>query len=322
MAYPSLAAGLLYRLPFLLLFVVIIADLCVGIRTMGSSIVSETTVHFRQWAAWLPLALSAAAGQAVFAGDMWILCVQTVLLGALDVSVWQKLDAELPWLTEPAEDPPPRLYLMHGQLAAYGYFVLQGLGMMLAMAIGLPGAVVVPAASAIAAAIVALLTFWLLIRRNVRILPEVSAPFQVSATFVLMGLAVSCAAGFLWLSILETWSWTAPMVEKNRAALPDADDIANWLGFISLAVIVAPAFEEFIFRGLVYQGLRRTSGASWSILWSSLFFTAVHPPASSVAVFCLAAVNAFVIERTGRLLPCILIHAGYNALMIWLQTRG
>ena len=80
--------------------------------------------------------------------------------------------------------------------------------------------------------------------------------------------------------------------------------------------------EEFIFRGLVFHGLRKTHGFLWSALWSSLFFTAVHPPLSSVAVFGLAAVNAYIMERTGRLWPCILLHAGYNAFVLWLQLAA
>jgi hypothetical protein len=321
-AHHDLAGGLFYRLPFLLIFVALIADLSVGIRTMGSSIVSETTVHFRQWAAWLPLALSAAAGQAVFAGDVWVLCVQLVLLGALDVSVWQKLNAELPWLTEPAEDPPPRLYLMHGQLAAYGYSVLQGLGVLLAIKLSIPPGGALPVASAIAAGVVAALTFWLLVRRQVRILPEAKARKGPSFALAGAGLLVAAGAGFLWLYILRSSSWASRMLDQPGMGMSFEDDPVNWIGISCLAVIVAPVSEEFIFRGLIFQGLRRTGSAAWAMIWSSLFFTAVHPPVSSVAVFIVAMVNAWIMERTGRLLPCILVHAGYNAFMIWLQTRG
>ena len=319
---PDMAAGVLYRLPFLVILIAVIADICVGFRTMGSSIISETTVHLRQWAVWLPLMLSAAAGQAVFSGDVWLLCVQLVLIGSLDVSVWQKLKAELPFLTEPAEDPPPRLYLMHGLLAAYGYFALQGLGFLIAAAAKVPPAAFLPVASGIAAAIVAALTFWLLSRKKVRILPAESAPAAQSLLLAAAGLAAACAIGFLWLSALEWMPFTAEAIRQSRAALQSTSSIGEWIGLAALACIVAPLCEEFIFRGLVYQGLRRTHGWAWSMLWTSLFFTAVHPMQSSVAVFALSAVNAWIMERTGRLTPCILVHAGYNAFVLWLQAAG
>ncbi len=319
---PDMSGGVLYRLPFLVLLVAMIADLCVGFRTMGSSIISETTVHLRQWAVWLPLMLSAAAGQAVFSGDVWVLCVQLILIGSLDVSVWQKLKVELPFLTEPAEDPPPRLYLMHGLLAAYGYFALQGLGILIASAVKVPPAGVLPVASAIAAAIVAVLTFWLLSRKKVRILPVESAPAAQSLLYAAAGLGAACAIGFLWLRALEWMPFTAEAIRQSRAALQSTGGLGDWIGLATLVCIVAPLCEEFIFRGLVYHGLRRTHGWAWSMLWTSLFFTAVHPMHSSVAVFALSAVNAWIMERTGRLAPCILVHAGYNAFVLWLQAAG
>ncbi len=317
---PQLALELLYRLPFLLALVVLIADLCVGIRTMGSSVVSESTVYYRKWAQWMPLLLSAAAGQAVFSGDLWMLSVQLVLLGALDVSVWQKLKVELPWLTEPAEDPPPRLYLMHGLLAAFGYFALQGLGLVIATAAKLPPGAVLPFAAGIAAGLVALIAWWQLSQNKVQILPQnAAAPWQRCAWLIPAALTVTCAAGWGWLQLAEMMPWSSPLLQQSREAAEAMRASGEWIGLALLAVLVAPVSEEFIFRGLVYHGLRRTHGFAWSLLWSSLFFTAVHPPLSGVPVFCLAAVNALVMERTGRLWPCMLVHAGYNAFVLWVQ---
>ena len=314
---PEMAGGVLYRLPFLLLLIAIIADLCIGFRTMGSSIISETTVHFQQWAVWLPLALSALAGQAVFSGDAWVLSVQIVLLGALNVSVWQKLNVELPFLTEPAEDPPPRLYLMHGLLAAYGYCALQGLGILIAAAAKVPPGAVLPFSSAIAAGIVTLLASLHLARRKVRIFPTTCASWPRSFAFAAAGCGLAFAIAQGWLRSME---WVTPATEflqQSHAILPLPNEPGMWLTFTLLAVIVAPLCLEFLFRGLIYQGLRRTHGKGWSLLWSSLFFIAVHPLQSAVSLFALAAVNAWIMERTGRLTPCVLVHAAWNAFVLW-----
>lgn len=318
---PDLAQGLLYRLPFILVLVALLADLSVGIRTMGSSIVSETTVHFRQWSNWMPLLLSAGAGQAVFAGDVWMLSVQLVLLGSLDVSVWQKLNAELPWLTEPAEDPPPRLYLMHGLLAAYGYFVLQTLFAVVFAATGNNAGAALPFASGIATGIIGLLTFLFLLNRGVSLRSRPPSPWPSALTRAALGLTAACGAGFLWLQLIgQVPSWNA-LYTQSKAALPDLADLPGWISLGVFTVIIAPLCEEFIFRGLIYQGLRRTKGVMVSVIWSSLFFTAVHPPLSSVAVFGLAVVNALILERTGRLTLCVAVHAAYNAFILWVQTH-
>jgi ABC-2 type transport system permease protein len=315
----EMAGGLLYRLPFIVVMVALIADLSVGIRTMGSSIISETTVHFRQWAQWLPLMLSAAAGQAVFHGDGWMLGTQLVLLGALDVSVWQKLRVELPYLTEPAEDPPPRLFLMQGLLAAYGYFALQMLGMIVASAAKAPPAMILPMASAIAAGLVGLTAFWQLTRRKVPVFPDTRAPWRACIVPAVTGLVAVCVAGWGWVHLLEWLRWPPEMPFQNGHSGGMKTYSGTVITFAALAMVVAPLSEEFIFRGLVYRGLRRTCGFWWSLLWSSLFFMAVHPARDSGAVFVLAAVNAWILERTGRLTPCILVHAGYNTFVLWLK---
>jgi hypothetical protein len=89
----------------------------------------------------------------------------------------------------------------------------------------------------------------------------------------------------------------------------------NWL-FLATVVLAAPMFEEWLFRGLLYRSLRRSSGVAVSVAISALLFTAIHPMASSVAVFVLAIATALVLEKTGRLWPSMLVHVGYNAFIV------
>jgi ABC-2 type transport system permease protein len=182
-----------------------------------------------------------------------------------------------------------------------------------------PPAAVLPFASGIAAAIVALIAWWQLSLHKVRIFPAgARAPWHQCALLVPAGMAAACTTGWLWLQLAEAVPWMASQLQQSRA-VAEVMRAPEWIGLVVLAVAVAPVAEEFIFRGLVYHGLRRTHGFAWSLLWSSLFFTAVHPPLSSVPVFGLAAVNAWIMERTGRLWPCVLVHAGYNAFVLCLQ---
>lgn len=317
---PQMAGGLLLRLPFILVLVWLIADLTVGIRTAGSCVISETTVQMKQWANWMPLLLSAGAGQAVFAGNLWALTVQVVLLAALNVSVWQKLETDLPYLTEPAEDPPARLCLMHGQFAVYGYFVLQSLAIVVLARSGVPFAVSLPVGAAAAALLIAVIAVTSLRRHGIRILPE-PAPFRASGALLTAGtLAAACGAGFLWLKFAPHFPWAA---EQLKLMAEQTEHFGNSyrIGLAAAAVIVAPLCEEFLFRGIVYQGLRKSCGVRASVLWSALFFTVVHPAISAPAVFVVAVGLALVMEHTRRIWPCIFIHAAYNAFMLWLQWR-
>lgn len=87
-----------------------------------------------------------------------------------------------------------------------------------------------------------------------------------------------------------------------------------WL--IALAVVAAPLCEEYIFRGLVFGGLRRSVGFAGAALGSAAIFAIVHPLISCAPVFCLALIAAFVYENTGAVLAPVLTHAVYNAMVV------
>jgi membrane protease YdiL (CAAX protease family) len=88
---------------------------------------------------------------------------------------------------------------------------------------------------------------------------------------------------------------------------------------VALAVIAAPLFEEFIFRGLVFGGMRRSLGAAHSILFSAAIFAIVHPPVALVPVFVLGAIAALVYDRGKLLIGSMTAHAFYNGVMVFLQ---
>ena len=87
-----------------------------------------------------------------------------------------------------------------------------------------------------------------------------------------------------------------------------------------LAIAAAPLFEEFIFRGLIFGGLRRSMGALPAILASAAVFAIVHPPASMIPVFGLGVCAALAYERSKILLAPMLAHAIYNAAVIAYQS--
>jgi membrane protease YdiL (CAAX protease family) len=83
------------------------------------------------------------------------------------------------------------------------------------------------------------------------------------------------------------------------------------------AVIVAPIFEEFIFRGFAYPALKQRFGIARALLIVSVFFALshVHVP-SMVPLFVLALGLGFAYELTGTLLAPIAMHAFFNAIMV------
>ena len=92
------------------------------------------------------------------------------------------------------------------------------------------------------------------------------------------------------------------------------------LWMLPLALVAAPLFEEFIFRGLIFGGLRRSFGVWPATLASAALFAIVHPAFSIIPVFILGACAALVYERSRSLLAPMIVHAVYNACVIGAQT--
>ena len=86
-----------------------------------------------------------------------------------------------------------------------------------------------------------------------------------------------------------------------------------------LAIVAAPLFEEVLFRGLIFQGLRRTTGPFLAILGSAAVFAIVHPPISVIPVFGQGIAAALSFQESGFLLAPILTHAVYNTMVIFLR---
>jgi hypothetical protein len=101
------------------------------------------------------------------------------------------------------------------------------------------------------------------------------------------------------------------LVESSRSA-------ALIIAF--LAVATAPIVEESIYRGILYPALERTSGATVAIVLVTLLFAIPHVPQywpnlGVIGSITLLSVALTVLRaRTGRLLPCIVVHFVFNGV--------
>ncbi len=88
----------------------------------------------------------------------------------------------------------------------------------------------------------------------------------------------------------------------------------------ALATFTAPLVEEVVFRGVLYSGLRKRIGAAWAAAVVILIFAAIHVPqympnvAAIGTILVLSAALTIVRARTGRLLPCVVIHFLFNGI--------
>jgi membrane protease YdiL (CAAX protease family) len=269
---------------------------------------------------YLYLLLASFYGYAIYAGAFWPRIATMVLTALVALALWQKARDRFPYLLDPTAAPPASVSLADGLIAALTFFVLQALVALLGLAVtGTAGrtltAPVVWVAFAAAGALSYALMRAIYWRAGTAGVPRLIGPHVgAAALWGLGGGAVAAAGGLAYIAAAGAFDWFPAVREAGHLADPLT---LLWIGL--LAVLAAPIFEEFIFRGLIFGGLRRSLGFVPAAIASAAIFAIVHPPASVVPVFGLGLAAAFVYERTRMLAGPMIVHATYNAVVVALQ---
>ena len=272
---------------------------------------TEAAAKMRPAYMYLYLLLTGLYIAALAAGSVVQQLVFVVLTGALAVALWQKARDEMPYLLDPAASPPARVSFADGLIAAMLFFVLQALALLLlkgkgpadlqqiAMAFGIAGVLTYASMR---------LVCW---RSKAAGVPRIQQG-RTAWRLVLAGTTLAAVFGVGYTMLLHAYGLAPP-------ASPLLDGPWSWLWLSALAVLAAPLCEEFIFRGLLQGGLRRSLPAWQAILVSATVFAIMHPPASMLPVFVLGLCTGWAYEKSGALLAPMLVHASYNAAMLACQ---
>jgi hypothetical protein len=268
---------------------------------------------------YLYFLLSSLYVYAIYARTFWEKLAMMILSGSLALALWQKAKDELPYLLDPSAAPPSRVSLSDGLIAALLFFVVQAL---VALFLAIPfaeisGPRVLVAFVVAGAATYGLmrLSFW---RSHTTGVPRLLAPGVLRAVALAVAVgALAAALGVVYLRVVVAMD----LVPKQGTRIPEVVTSLRWW-FFGLAVIAAPLFEEFIFRGLVFGGLRRITTPFAAAAASAALFAIVHPPISAMPVFVLGLFAALVYERTRMLLAPMIVHGVYNATLLAYQWNS
>lgn len=89
---------------------------------------------------------------------------------------------------------------------------------------------------------------------------------------------------------------------------------------VFMATVTAPFVEELVYRGVLYPAVRRVTNTTFAVVLVSALFTFVHVQqyynnAGVIAAVATLSIALTVVRAaTGRLLPCVVIHAVFNGL--------
>ncbi|HEY8905403.1 MAG TPA: type II CAAX endopeptidase family protein, partial [Rhodoferax sp.] len=260
--------------------------------------------------------LSGFYGYGIWAA-VWWQSLEIVLLAALlAFALWQKAADQLPYLLDPAAAPPARVSASDGLIAAMMFLVFQIVIAVIWRTVqpGLGGAALLASFVGSGALITYGLVRWVYWRSKTEQIPTVLRGAPRSSW------QIGASAGMLAASIGLVYLWLAQhfgALSETSASPFDDPTLQYWL--VALAILAAPIFEEFIFRGLIFGGLRRSMGLVPAAVASAAVFAVVHPPASIIPVFFLGLCTALAYERSRVLAAPMLTHAVYNAVVLGYQ---
>ena len=276
---------------------------------------------------------AAAAGQAAFRLALsTVLPLLTALLGGLLLlgQAWRLLRGRL--MAWPDVQGPELTLVDMALLVAGGFVVISAVGVPL-VAFPLVGALTAglgsPRREAVSVVInygVMALPSLLILWRQVRSLPRERAPLggwmqwrvrplfsalRDAMTGWLMVTPVVMLTGWLLVRLVGDPGGSNPLLEL---VLGSRDPLA--LGLLALtAVVLAPLFEETIFRGALLPVLATKLGPLPGVLLSGLLFAMAHISVGELAPLTVLGVGLGLVRlRSGRLWPSVLMHGLWNAV--------
>ncbi len=254
-----------------------------------------------------------------------LVLVGLVLLGRELWQCWRRRQTLLPPLAGPALDLIDVTLLIAGGFVVVGELLTPLLAgpLVTALATGLSGDPALQQGVMVLALYLALMAgpLWILRRQ----LPSGAPPEQrlqwqwrpLASTAgwalsrVLMVLPAVALVGWLVERLVGDGGGSNPLLEL---VLTTRNPLA--LGcFAFTAIVLAPLFEETLFRGVLLPALARRWGWAWGLVISALTFSVAHLSLAELPALAVLGLGlGWLRLRSGRLGSCVLMHGLWNGL--------
>jgi membrane protease YdiL (CAAX protease family) len=136
------------------------------------------------------------------------------------------------------------------------------------------------------------------------------------AVAYIAGLPLIWIASLVFLALLALFGYRAGF----QSLIMQLSDDMTWslkLALLGMGVLVAPLFEEILFRGLLLPLAARQIPFPWAVGFISFFFAAIHGHLPSfMPIFTLSMVLCWTYRFTGTLWSPIALHALFNGVNI------
>jgi len=180
--------------------------------------------------------------------------------------------------------------------------------------------------STIVAGLIGIPLIYLIVRLNgnssMRSVTEYVRLRRLSWKIILLGLATFI---IMFVSVMGVSLLYGYFIGSSGVVDPgtgeDSLSLVGWLMAAVASVIVAPVFEEFLFRGFLFAGLRRSHlGVIGTIVFTALIWALAHQQYDWFGMFkigVMGIVLGVAYYKTDSLWCPIIVHAMWNGLAMF-----
>ncbi len=141
--------------------------------------------------------------------------------------------------------------------------------------------------------------------------PAVAAGLLAAVAFLPLMIAAAKVQEQVW----KAMQWRE--VPQELVAFAASGSDLDFVLVLLFAVVLAPVFEEMVFRVHLYSGLRARMGPAPAAVLSAAAFSLIHlQPVTFAVTFLLGLCLAYLRERTGGRSAPIAMHACYNSIQM------
>lgn len=115
--------------------------------------------------------------------------------------------------------------------------------------------------------------------------------------------------------LVTQYFYKGPHVSSNPVMdiVEKSGGVFNLLMIFLFVSVIAPVFEEILFRGFLYGAFRNKLGPLKANLFVSFIFALVHQDiATFLSIFTLGMILTYTFEKTRSLIPSIILHGFFN----------
>lgn len=151
------------------------------------------------------------------------------------------------------------------------------------------------------------------------------------AVGAMIALPLIFAASIAVQFVYQLVGFQHPEAHELLEAMQGSESPVIRLALIGAAVIVAPLWEELLFRGHLQSlvsgwlsrfGARPGAWPRWiAVVVTSLAFASIHPGWTTPMIFALSILLGYAYERTGNLWVPIVMHALFNGASTFLSLK-